>query len=152
MPPLIFSLYPTWFRWKHAGRLKVYQRVLLYIPHGSDESRLSASRSNRDKNFISHMVQMKELKIKPFISVVLTLYPTWFRWKETLVTVASHIKSLYIPHGSDESFSNASSKDEALTLYIPHGSDESKVVFRWDCLALFFFISHMVQMKVVLSC
>ena len=72
--------------------------------------------------------------------------------KETLVTVAFHIKSLYIPHGSDESvidsekYNNVAvfishmvqmkvppgfgEEEEVNRLYIPHGSDESSIYFQ----------------------
>ena len=33
-----FSLYPTWFRWNKNRNCKLRLRVVLYIPHGSDET------------------------------------------------------------------------------------------------------------------
>ncbi|ACI21313.1 hypothetical protein THEYE_A2026 [Thermodesulfovibrio yellowstonii DSM 11347] len=58
------------------------------------------------------------------------------------------IFKLYIPHGSDETFSY--SKRKALSgspsLYIPHGSDETILYFA-NSVFYVCFISHMVQMK-----
>ena len=77
---------------------------------------------------------------------------------------------LYIPHGSDESWLFTFEFLVSIMLYIPHGSDESLLLcvmlmksqtlyptwFRWKLLTeiaeialkRFYFISHMVQMKV----
>jgi len=53
------------------------------------------------------------------------LYPTWFRWKATLLNDKGIYIELYIPHGSDESDWQKKSNQEFANLYIPHGSDES---------------------------
>jgi len=53
----------------------------LYIPHGSDESSENGSVAVRMENFISHMVQMKGVWTKKSWNNIVTLYPTWFRWK-----------------------------------------------------------------------
>jgi len=54
----------------------------LYIPHGSDERLFFKKLFSWMKNFISHMVQMKE---------------------GALTAQAGTTRVLYIPHGSDES-------------------------------------------------
>jgi len=96
-------LYPTWFRWKGSCTKEFWHNDILYIPHGSDESIVEYQNNRSDVSFISHMVQMKVLRkllrrlvLKTFIShmvqmkefveakfsfSLLTLYPTWFRWK-----------------------------------------------------------------------
>ena len=66
--------------------------------------------------------------------------------KETLVTVVPCVKSLYIPHGSDESKLVEERRHEACFLYIPHGSDESRRGGDTKNKNAT-FISHMVQMK-----
>ena len=75
------ALYPTWFRWKFISNTSVPVLFLLYIPHGSDESkshlntflqylRLYIPHGSDESftyqefmrltnSFISHMVQMK---------------------------------------------------------------------------------------------
>ncbi len=74
--------------------------------------------------FISHMVQMKQTKAASAISILQSLYPTWFRWNVGSLILRS------IP----------------FVLYIPHGSDETNCGFSISCVNLS-FISHMVQMK-----
>ena len=78
------TLYPTWFRWKKGGQYGKSSRKSLYIPHGSDERLLILLFLIFAPIFISHMVQMKE-ELQESIKMRLdeTLYPTWFRWKET---------------------------------------------------------------------
>ncbi len=99
---------------------------------------------------------------------ILTLYPTWFRWKGTCDYFVSMLNCLYIPHGSDESQCRfnflpilvplyptwfrwkaieIAAKKQAELLYIPHGSDE-RVQMKVDYECFIPFISHMVQMKV----
>jgi len=183
------SLYPTWFRWKWLtgraradaiafishmvqmkDRWKKFQQILqyqLYIPHGSDES-LNDSFS--------------EFSLR-------SLYPTWFRWKvirwfvirwfQLFISHMVQMKgwghsrmfrlyTLYIPHGSDESWDISNAYIRNPKLYIPHGSDErSQQSQNRACQALLYiphgsdeswvsgtthiiysvFISHMVQMK-----
>ena len=124
----------------------------LYIPHGSDERLL-------------HLLIL--------LILLPTLYPTWFRWKQSMLPVIKKIDKLYIPHGSDESIKKIVKKISLKNLYIPHGSDERnfiKIMFlfkKWlyiphgsdESWVLSFnflvskgFISHMVQMKVLLLC
>ena len=55
-----FTLYPTWFRWKKSPSVRPFEFLLLYIPHGSDESRIKLKNSCPSITFISHMVQMKD--------------------------------------------------------------------------------------------
>ena len=74
-------LYPTWFRWKPSCRSSLRVSTSLYIPHGSDESKLRGLAETHKFLFISHMVQMKAKRDIPF--------PHW-------------LSDLYIPHGSDE--------------------------------------------------
>ena len=63
-------------------RIRKSKRVLntvLYIPHGSDESRQKVVPAFFVDVFISHMVQMKVLDVRPFSKAITSLYPTWFR-------------------------------------------------------------------------
>ena len=77
--------------------------------------------------FISHMVQMKAQKLNNSWKIIITLYPTWFRWKEIfLIDYFLSIYKLYIPHGSDESRAYVYNLWLQLKLYIPHGSDERR--------------------------
>ena len=46
---------------------------------------------------------MKASNIAVHFSCEEALYPTWFRWKEKRKSLQGLGKSLYIPHGSDES-------------------------------------------------
>ncbi len=141
------SLYPTWFRWKVRFWFISLHSACLYIPHGSDESIRGMVKYNHTPNFISHMVQMKAWMkrdracfLMSFISHMVqmkgtshlqvfnssrSLYPTWFRWKH-----AKHVQL----------------RDTSRPLY--------PTWFRWkpeyrgsSQLPMFFFISHMVQMK-----
>ncbi len=120
--------------------------------------------------FISHMVQMKASRLLTSICPISTLYPTWFRWKESFNIsllslilffishmvqmkalfhsyLTSHLVFLYIPHGSDESNTPR---------FLPMVSEESlyPTWFRWKVkrssllpVGATTFISHMVQMK-----
>ena len=143
----------------------------LYIPHGSDERQWKFRFFLTRKSFISHMVQMKgslpirsTKRLSHFISHMvqmkgtfnfwllsfkfLTLYPTWFRWKESsfIYFLLPELK-LYIPHGSDER-SNNDSMLFASSSFISHMvqmKGHKGIVFGADCHS---FISHMVQMKV----
>ena len=54
--------------------------------------------------------------------------------------------TLYIPHGSDESWGFFRGWKKVISLYIPHGSDESSLLAMSSSMQLT-FISHMVQMK-----
>jgi len=62
-------------------RGKIYESAFdrLYIPHGSDESHSSMLQQVAKSFFISHMVQMKVLDVRPFSKAITSLYPTWFR-------------------------------------------------------------------------
>jgi len=51
----------------------------LYIPHGSDESIGGKNESGHEANFISHMVQMKDVCVCVCCVLCVSLYPTWFR-------------------------------------------------------------------------
>ena len=161
------SLYPTWFRWKPSPIYLFFLAETLYIPHGSDESASLTDFARLSKSFISHMVQMKggfrnsDWSLPYiFISHMVqmkgtdlteggvdpkTLYPTWFRWKSTILSYTRSCKSLYIPHGSDESGADFALLFTSNTLY--------PTWFRWKCMKATIesiednFISHMVQMK-----
>ena len=82
--------------------------TVLYIPHGSDESKFAKRTQEKLYNFISHMVQMKVFRRwyrahlrKFFISHMVQM-------KERDCYCFSFFRSgLYIPHGSDESYSSA---------------------------------------------
>jgi len=97
-----------------------------------------------------------------------TLYPTWFRWKPAKCKSFKEAVSLYIPHGSDESYRHSdlllliqsslyptwfrwkSRRSRYLTINI---SSLYPTWFRWKARARthkvkqVIFISHMVQMK-----
>ena len=75
------TLYPTWFRWKSVDDCLLTVKVFLYIPHGSDERNKEISVIRWFQFFISHMVQMKEIKKFQLSDDFNSLYPTWFRWK-----------------------------------------------------------------------
>ena len=162
-----FTLYPTWFRWKDNKIWKCAAPRSLYIPHGSDESASSSSFSPQSSTFISHMVQMKESYSDHLIILMISLYPTWFRWK-TPEKYISLIKEAFISHMVQmKVYKTSSTAHQVCTLYptwfrwkpntfeidaptiilyIPHGSDErskSLVLLR----SIDIFISHMVQMK-----
>ena len=167
-------LYPTWFRWKKwIVEEMVWNSQFLYIPHGSDESFITVFSflwlghlyiphgSDESVNkpsgadyfifFISHMVQMKDTSTPSYSNL---------------------FTHLYIPHGSDESRWTLDIKSRVSQLYIPHGSDERSPVsqvsqilktlyptwFRWKLISGISeyttrcsFISHMVQMKVIIN-
>ena len=129
---LCCPLYPTWFRWKEKKTNEI---------------------SDRETNFISHMVQMKgsaKTTLRASATSLyptwfrwkygetdtaylarLPLYPTWFRWKSTPGCSLKRADILYIPHGSDESVISNSPFTYNSQLYIPHGSDE-RVIDRAD--------------------
>ena len=69
---------------------------------------------------------MKDPEGTLFFWYASALYPTWFRWKKPEPRCPTSRRTLYIPHGSDESV---------------HRCDYTRVVGN--------FISHMVQMKVL---
>jgi len=120
-----------------------------------------------NKGFISHMVQMKGAMGEEIDPRGCTLYPTWFRWKGRNPKDITTPEFLYIPHGSDESFT------QQFALVVFHALYPTW--FRWKCsnvsrherasLPLYptwfrwkvhcnassnpsaSFISHMVQMK-----
>ena len=143
--PLIFPLYPTWFRWNSTSPTywKGFER--LYIPHGSDETNSATAGRGNEPDFISHMVQMKHV---PRAGATANLH-------------------LYIPHGSDET-QTLRGCQQAWLRFISHMVQMKLVLiintnnsawalyptwFRWNfppvllLFVLIFFISHMVQMK-----
>jgi len=143
------TLYPTRFRWNVYYKVFFLIVIILYIPHGSDETLLLISSSKITLDFISHTVQMKQklpydtnlLNLLLYIphgsdetlsKLCIThrlpaLYPTRFRWNKGLLMKTQCLKrELYIPHGSDETVSSKRSP---------------------RCLRN--FISHTVQMKLV---
>ncbi len=56
--------------------------------------------------------------------------------------------ALYIPHGSDKTYSMACTDKGAGVLYIPHGSDKTSLSISLS-LKAGNFISHMVQIKLI---
>ena len=80
----------------------------LYIPHGSDNTELWIEALVKDKNFISHMVQIiletEEIK------------------KTVNINFISHMVQI-IRHVPTKDFLSA------YILYIPHGSDNTQEVF-----------------------
>ena len=77
--------------------------IMLYIPHGSDESYNIWEIEKSNISFISHMVQMKATRTR----------------------IINNVFKLYIPHGSDERKEKTIWLAIKTILYIPHGSDES---------------------------
>ena len=96
---------------------------------------------------------MKAKKPDNARKLVVTLYPTWFRWKFSVKSALLCLVRLYIPHGSDESGQEYPVLNLSLNfishmvqmkvtingmdaptfqLYIPHGSDESRLLIG-DC-------------------
>jgi len=71
---------------------------------------------------------MKGAEFKLFCEGLITLYPTWFRWKVYVSGAGTFSDILYIPHGSDERVCEDCRKRRKLG-----------------------FISHMVQMKATLA-
>ena len=69
----------------------------LYIPHGSDETRIQELLYSRTNTFISHMVQMKPLKDPWQRYSGRSLYPTWFRWNFATLAKASFVESTLYP-------------------------------------------------------
>ena len=104
------TLYPTWFRWKCISFSFCYCRKS-FISHMVQMKGWFRKRfSTRTTTFISHMVQMKvwmssvprclrHLYIPhgsdesrhgvAVRSSLKALYPTWFRWKETVVSTVN---------------------------------------------------------------
>jgi len=99
---------------------------MLYIPHGSDESRFSFSLLFLNLSFISHMVQMKDYPGRIFIASLSNFISHMVQMKDAKrKSQYSVICKLYIPHGSDERITACVCKCGSNSLYIPHGSDES---------------------------
>ena len=145
------------------------KNFFIYIPHGSDETKICCFCRYQKLLFISHMVQMKQIKFACLMYVMKNLYLTWFRWNFKNVSEKIHSAKIYIPHGSDETSSFFHQLDIVQTylyptwfrwnlaadrkrwitqksIYIPHGSDETLINYSsWKIP--FLFISHMVQMK-----
>ena len=96
--------------------------------------------------FISHMVQMKDWKVRVSAIGSLVFISHMVQMKASMRYASEVPDDLYIPHGSDESWLFNSSILSKICLYIPHGSDERHAVLPVPhCLDI--FISHMVQMK-----
>ena len=97
---------------------------VLYIPHGSDESDDILRLQRYWKHFISHMVQMKVLPTVARGLRHFSLYPTWFRWKQLLdFWLAEQL--LFISHMVQmKGWYKAHLRKFGIKLYIPHGSDE----------------------------
>ena len=120
-----YTLYPTWFRWKHTWRWWLFPLPSLYIPHGSDE--------RNDAALI-------------FEHCGAALYPTWFRWKffADLLARVSYL-ALYPTWFRWKSISHCIEPVFLNTLY--------PTWFRWKqrttqlFVSQHIFISHMVQMK-----
>ncbi len=167
------TLYPTWFRWKADGVFEGTFRLILYIPHGSDERLyIYCMTQTCVVLYIPHNSDERRNQLIMQIYHRRSLYPTWFRWKFNDYVLSSLSSSLYIPHGSDESCFLVDWKIAPDDLYIPHGSDESCKLsnqkfklnkalyptwFRWkpyiskvkNTTVTMYFISHMVQMKAI---
>ena len=102
----ILPLYPTWFRWKISGISEYTTRC----------------------SFISHMVQMKVSTSSPTAFLIdSTLYPTWFRWKISVIVTHLLTSHTFISHMVQMKAGGKDSPHRYRTLYIPHGSDESQL-------------------------
>jgi len=102
---------------------------LLYIPHGSDETKRDTPRRLQKSSFISHMVQMKPCKKLLEIPHVLNFISHMVQMKQTCEPCRQSVSRLYIPHGSDETHTPKKIQFSDLLLYIPHGSDETNPQF-----------------------
>ena len=78
-------------------------------------------------NFISHTVQMKLIFCSVYFSSSKSLYiPHGSDETYSYLIPDSILYCLYIPHGSDEtSYNETYIDEEEEALYIPHGSDET---------------------------
>jgi len=106
-----------------------------------------STNSSENLPFISHMVQMKGIRIcAPVFKLVLSLYPTWFRWKIGAVAATS-VNANFISHmvQMKGQFSWDMAYITSPSLY--------PTWFRWKLVIMPYysihhnFISHMVQMK-----
>ena len=118
----------------------------LYIPHGSDETKVNDSQLKKWFNFISHMVQMKLAIVTTEFGTYKALYPTWFRWNHEFGNRTSVYSVLYIPHGSDETYPLFSPIIDEHT-FISHMVQMKPSPLPLPCGLIVVFISHMVQMK-----
>ena len=119
-------LYPTWFRWKRSYSDTIQITRNLYIPHGSDERTAVATLTLDSSDFISHMVQMKDIKNRKSVWTQKPLYPTWFRWKWVIGWSYRSWTSVFISHMVQMKDSKCvQMRSGTEHLYIPHGSDES---------------------------
>ena len=102
---------------------KNYQLLLLYIPHGSDNTHFYFLAIPVSILFISHMVQ------------IIQHCPYAFQF--ALLLFISHMVQIILFTKSVCPF--------CISLYIPHGSDNTKLPLNTISLLDFHFISHMVQ-------
>jgi len=79
------ALYPTWFRWTSFHKISCPLDFVLYIPHGSDEPKGVEHERHERSDFISHMVQMNLIFLLSITELQNSLYPTWFRWTQSLL-------------------------------------------------------------------
>ncbi len=144
----IDTLYPTWFRWKWVADSDYHYISQVFISHMVQmKAASSLPYYHLSSDFISHMVQMKgDTKGAERWSQI-TLYPTWFRWKSCCPAGAEYFTPSLYPTWFRWKLSRRwMTVDHIWSLYIPHGSDESFNIL--SCLSvIFLFISHMVQMK-----
>ena len=164
------ALYPTWFRWKAARSIDIALGLLFFISHMVQmKDKNDLSREWYNIVFISHMVQMKVQRQLSLPLPMISLYPTWFRWKIITLYIRKKMKMTLYPtwfrwkHLRDLQrystqkplyptwfrWKNDLGADIGFLedLYIPHGSDERSSVCSIS-VVLVVFISHMVQMKV----
>ena len=88
-------LYPTWFRWKIALKSETPTSFSLYIPHGSDErKRPCLNPISAIDLYIPHGSDESAYEVTSENGKT-TLYPTWFRWKQTSYSLLLQVLSLY---------------------------------------------------------
>ena len=97
------NLYPTWFRWNLMSLKCLIYEMLIYIPHGSDETRVATVSGQNYLQFISHMVQMKPNTLIKWVCELNLFISHMVQMKHICLDIfLTMLKDIYIPHGSDE--------------------------------------------------
>ncbi len=142
------TLYPTWFRWNltqstlHLIQMKHFISHMVQMKHRVLQPQCHIfpcfiSHMVQMKlvflfilatcvfTFISHMVQMKLLGWDGFWLLLLSLYPTWFRWNLNSIFEVQHAGITLYPTWFRWNSLSLSLNFQITQLYIPHGSDET---------------------------
>ena len=131
------------------GTLRWVCIAKLYIPHGSDESHQKVVPAEFLDVFISHMVQMKEICLELWQMLLLSLYPTWFRWKRKLRLISIGLRYLFISHMVQMKGHFVTNCISDWFNFISHMVQMKVAVIIFSSIDVSSFISHMVQMKAV---